>query len=50
MMAGALVLAGSLLERLAVLEAGKQSAADPKYVVASQRDRRAARAGDATSP
>jgi formate-dependent nitrite reductase membrane component NrfD len=50
MMAGTLVLAGSLLERLAVLEAGKQSAADPKYVVASQRDRRAARAGDAASP
>jgi hypothetical protein len=40
--AGALVMAGSLLERFAVLEAGRQSAADPKYVVKPQRERLAA--------
>ncbi|MBV8951322.1 MAG: polysulfide reductase, partial [Actinobacteria bacterium] len=37
--AGALVIAGSLLERFAVLEAGRQSSADPKYVVKPQRER-----------
>ncbi len=42
---GALVAAGSLLERFAVLEAGRQSAADPKYVVKPQRERL-----DATRP
>jgi hypothetical protein len=35
----ALVLAGAVLQRLAVAEAGKQSAADPKYVVIPQRGR-----------
>ncbi len=39
---GALVMAGSLLERFAVLEAGRQSARDPKYVVKPQRERLAA--------
>jgi hypothetical protein len=39
-----LLLAGSLFERLAVYRAGTQSAADPKYTVASQRER-AARIG-----
>jgi hypothetical protein len=41
---GALLLAGSLFERLAVYRAGSQSAADPKYTVAPQRER-AARIG-----
>jgi formate-dependent nitrite reductase membrane component NrfD len=44
---GALLLAGSLLERFAVLEAGRQSAADPKYVVKQQRERLSASGGDA---
>lgn len=39
---GALVMAGSLLERFAVLEAGRQAARNPKYVVKPQRDRLAA--------
>lgn len=38
----AAVLAGAALERLSVFEAGFQSAADPKYVVAPQRGRIAA--------
>jgi hypothetical protein len=41
---GALLLAGSLFERLAVYRAGSQSAADPKYTVVPQRER-AARVG-----
>jgi hypothetical protein len=41
---GALLLAGSLFERLAVYRAGSQSAADPKYTVVPQRER-AARIG-----
>jgi Polysulphide reductase, NrfD len=40
----ALLLAGSLFERLAVYRAGSQSAADPKYTVVPQRER-AARIG-----
>jgi formate-dependent nitrite reductase membrane component NrfD len=36
----ALVLAGSACERLAILDAGSQSAADPRFTVESQRDRR----------
>ena len=35
-------MAGSLLERFAVLEAGRQAARNPKYVVKPQRDRLAA--------
>jgi formate-dependent nitrite reductase membrane component NrfD len=34
---GALLLAGSALERFAVVEAGRQSAADPAFVVGPQR-------------
>jgi formate-dependent nitrite reductase membrane component NrfD len=41
---GALLCAGELCLRYAVMEAGKQSARDPKYTVAPQR-RRAARDG-----
>ncbi|MFL6139294.1 MAG: NrfD/PsrC family molybdoenzyme membrane anchor subunit [Frankiaceae bacterium] len=37
--AGALLMAGSLTERLAVFEAGLASAKDPKYVVKPQRER-----------
>lgn len=37
--AGGLLLAGSLFERKAVFQAGSQSAADPKYVVVPQRER-----------
>jgi hypothetical protein len=40
----ALLLAGSLFERMAVYQAGSQSAADPKYTVVPQRER-AARIG-----
>jgi hypothetical protein len=40
---GALVLAGSALQRLAVHHAGLESAADPKYVVRPQRERLQAR-------
>jgi hypothetical protein len=36
---GALLLAGSLFERLAVYRAGSQSAADPKYTLVPQRER-----------
>lgn len=36
---GALVVAGAAAERFAVFQAGVQSAADPKYVVAVQRER-----------
>jgi hypothetical protein len=36
---GALVTAGALAERFAVFQAGIQSAADPRYVVAVQRER-----------
>jgi formate-dependent nitrite reductase membrane component NrfD len=43
MLGGGLVVAGSLLERYAVLAAGKQSASDPKYVVKPQRERLGAR-------
>lgn len=43
MLGGGLVIAGSLLERYAVLAAGKQSASDPKYVVRPQRERVGAR-------
>jgi hypothetical protein len=39
-----LLLAGSLFERMAVYQAGSQSAADPKYTVVPQRER-AARIG-----
>ncbi len=38
--AAGLVLAGAVAERFAVFRAGFQSAQDPKYVVASQRDGR----------
>jgi Polysulphide reductase, NrfD len=38
---GGLLLAGSLFERMAVHRAGTQSAADPKYTVAPQRERAA---------
>jgi hypothetical protein len=38
---GALVVAGAAVERFAVFQAGVQSAADPKYVVATQRERMA---------
>lgn len=38
-LAGMLLLVGSLLERWAVFRAGFQSARDPKYVVAPQRQR-----------
>jgi hypothetical protein len=38
---GALVVAGAAAERFAVFHAGIQSAADPKYVVAVQRERMA---------
>jgi hypothetical protein len=40
---GALVMAGSALQRLAVHHAGLESAADPKYVVKPQRQRLQAR-------
>jgi hypothetical protein len=46
---GALVLAGSALQRLAVHHAGLESAADPKYVVRPQRERLEAR-GQAPGP
>jgi hypothetical protein len=36
----ALILTGSVCERLAILEAGRQSAADPAYTVEPQRERR----------
>jgi hypothetical protein len=36
---GALLLAGSLFERMAVYRAGIQSASDPKYTVVPQRER-----------
>lgn len=36
---GAMLFAGSLAKRFAVYEAGKQSAADPKYTVKPQRER-----------
>jgi hypothetical protein len=36
---GALVIAGSVLQRLAVFRAGQQSARDPKYTVVPQRRR-----------
>ena len=39
MLGGALVCAGELCLRWAVVKAGKQSARDPKYVVESQRRR-----------
>jgi hypothetical protein len=39
-MGAALVLAGSACERLSILEAGRQSAADPRFTVAPQRARR----------
>jgi hypothetical protein len=44
----AMVLAGSACERLSILEAGRQSAEDPRFTVASQRNggARAAGAGD----
>jgi hypothetical protein len=38
---GGLLLAGSLFERMAVHQAGTQSAADPKYTVVPQRERAA---------
>ncbi|HEY7135810.1 MAG TPA: NrfD/PsrC family molybdoenzyme membrane anchor subunit [Acidimicrobiia bacterium] len=47
LLAGALVFTGSLLERYAVMEAGKQSAAEPKYVVKAQRERLAEREREA---
>jgi hypothetical protein len=37
----ALILGGSVCERLSILEAGRQSAADPKFTVEPQRERRA---------
>jgi formate-dependent nitrite reductase membrane component NrfD len=36
---GALMLAGALLQRFAIVEAGRQSARDPKYTVVPQRAR-----------
>jgi hypothetical protein len=53
---GALVTAGAAAERFAVFQAGIQSAADPKYVVATQRERLARtesasdRSSDPTTP
>ena len=41
---GALVLGGELALRWSVFEAGFESARDPKYVVASQRERLGTRA------
>jgi formate-dependent nitrite reductase membrane component NrfD len=46
----AFVLAGSACERLSILEAGRQSAADPKYTVDSQRARLEAPGLAATVP
>lgn len=43
---GAALLAGSLLQRLAILHAGIRSTEDPKYVVQPQRDRLDARTVD----
>jgi hypothetical protein len=40
---GALVLSGELALRWSVFRAGFQSARDPRYVVAPQRERKAAR-------
>jgi hypothetical protein len=37
--AGALLCAGALATRLSVFHAGKQSAADPRYVIEPQRRR-----------
>jgi hypothetical protein len=34
----AMILAGSACERLSILEAGRQSAADPRFTVESQRE------------
>ncbi|WP_432545934.1 NrfD/PsrC family molybdoenzyme membrane anchor subunit [Kineococcus sp. SYSU DK004] len=42
---GASLLAGSLLTRIAVFEAGVDSTLDPRYVVVPQRERLAARGG-----
>jgi formate-dependent nitrite reductase membrane component NrfD len=42
--AGAALVAGSLLTRLGIFEAGMASAQDPKYTVVPQRERLAARA------
>ena len=46
---GALVVAGAAAQRFAVFQAGIQSAADPKYVVATQRER-LARTESASDP
>jgi formate-dependent nitrite reductase membrane component NrfD len=43
----ALVVAGGICQRWAVFRAGFASAADPRYTVGPQRDRRAGRAGRA---
>jgi formate-dependent nitrite reductase membrane component NrfD len=45
--AGSALLAGSLLTRLGIFEAGMASAEDPKYTVVPQRERLAAREGEA---
>ncbi|WP_369054107.1 NrfD/PsrC family molybdoenzyme membrane anchor subunit [Kineococcus terrestris] len=44
-LSGVSLMAGSLLTRVAVFEAGVASTLDPKYVVVPQRERLAARAG-----
>jgi hypothetical protein len=46
---GGLLVAGSMLRRLAIFDAGKESARDPKYTVVPQRQRLQARA-DGRSP
>ncbi len=45
--AGAALLAGSALTRLAIFQAGLNSAKDPKYTVVPQRERLAARSAAA---
>ena len=47
--AGAALLAGSLLTRLAIFEGGMASARDPRYTVVPQRERLATREGDASA-
>jgi hypothetical protein len=44
-LAGAALVAGSALTRFAVFEAGLASARDPRYTIAPQRRRLAARHG-----
>jgi len=48
--AGALLLAGSLAERFAIVRAGRDSARDPRYTVIPQRQRADQRADTSRSP